>query len=416
MRLRLPIALAAVLLLAGFGGAQTSKPKPILGLVSRSADSMALVQLDPLTLVPRAGSWLALGDRYRSWSFAPDRSKVVFGDSSRGELLLVDAKRMRRISVVDSRLQTASVVATSWPATNRVYAVLETLVPSGDYDLSCCGPAVLVTVDPVAHKLVATQQLDGQVYGVVHANGELVLLMGPVDAVGAARLVVVGRDGGVRSFALDGVAAGHDPDVETAETIVHFAQPGLAVVPDGSRAYLVVSDRVVEVDLATGVASSHPLAPRRAVQKLGGYDGSFRTAAWARPGVLVVTGFDDHASVGADGHVKVDSNPAGAALVDTRDWSRRVLDATATYASVGSGGLVVSGVQPGATIYGLDGSRRARLFARQYVGVLAFGRRAFVQTQAAGWYAVVSLRTGKIVRKVHAGELPQPLVGAGADA
>jgi hypothetical protein len=227
---------------------------------------------------------------------------------------------------------------------------------------------------------------------------------------------VVGRDGGVRSFAIDGLAVGRDPDTESeTERIVHFAQPGLAVASDGSRAYLVTRDRAFEVDLATGAASSHPLAAGRALQKSGGYDGSFRTAAWARPGVLVVTGSDDHASIGADGHVKVDAEPAGAALVDTRDWSVRVVDATATYASVGSGALVVSGVLPGATIYGLDGSRRARLFGRQYVGIVALGRRAFVQTQA-GWYAVVSLRTGAILRKVRAGELPQPLLGAGADS
>ncbi|HYZ79556.1 MAG TPA: hypothetical protein VE596_19510 [Gaiellaceae bacterium] len=415
MRLRLLIALAAVLLFAGFGGsAQTSQP--LLGLVSRSADSMALVRLDPLTLVPH-GSLLALGDRYRSWSFAPDRSKVVFGDSSRGELLLVDAKRMRRIAVVDSVLQTASVVATSWPAADRVYAVVETLVPSGDHDLSCCGPAKLVTVDPAAHKLLATRPLEGQVYGVAHAAGELVLLVGPINALGAARLVVLGRDGGVRSFALDGVTVGHDPYTETeTEEIEHFARPGFAVAADGSRAYLVTPGRVVEVDLATGAASSHALAPRRALQKVpGGYDGSWRSAAWARPGRLVVTGFDDHASIGADGHVKVDAEPAGAALVDTRDWSMRVVDATATYASVGSGALVVSGVRPGATIYGLDGSRRARLFGRQFVDVVALGHRAFVQTQA-GYYAVVSLRTGAILRKVRAGEMPQPLLGAGADS
>jgi hypothetical protein len=415
MRFRLPIALAAVFLFAGFGGS-AQKSQPLLGLVSRSAESMALVRLDPLTLVPRDGAWLSLGDRYQSWSFAPDRSKVVFGDSYRGELLLVDAKRMRRIAVVDSLLQTASVVATSWPAADRVYAVLETLTQSGDYDLSCCGPAELVTVDPAARKVLSTRPLEGQVYGVAHAAGELVLLLGPVNAVGAGRLVVVGSDGGVRSFAVDGVNVGQEPYPETGpDVIVHFAHPGFAVAPDGSRAYVVTADRAVEVDLATGAASSHPLAAGRALQKSGGYDGSFRTAAWARPGILVVTGFDDHAAIGADGHVNVEADPAGAAFVDTRDWSVRIVDATATYATVGSGGLVVSGVGPGLTIYGLDGSRRARLFRGQFVGVVVLGQRAFVQTQA-GYYSIVSLRTGAILRKVRSGELPQPLLGAGADS
>ena len=109
MRLRLPIALAAVLLFAGFGGS-AQKSTPLLGLVSRSAESMALARIDPLTLRTRPGPSLSLGDRYRAWSFSPDRSQVVFGDSSRGELLLVDARRMRRIALVDS-FQAAVTVA-----------------------------------------------------------------------------------------------------------------------------------------------------------------------------------------------------------------------------------------------------------------------------------------------------------------
>jgi hypothetical protein len=413
MRLRLPIALAAVLLFAGFGGS-AQKSQPLLGLVSRSAESMALVRLDPGTLVTRAGPWLSLGDRYLAWSFSPDRSKLVFGDSYRGELLLVDAKRMRRIALVDS-FQSAIAVATSWPADDRLYAVTEALTPIDDYNTSCCGPAQLAAVDPAAHKILATQPLGGQVYGDAHAAGELVLLLGPVNALGPARLVVVGRDGGVRTFAVGGVSVGRDPDTE--EGIGHFAQPGFAVSPDASRAYVVTPDRIVEVDLGTGAVSSHPLAARRSLEKVekeGAADGSWRTAAWARPGVLVVSGIDNHASIGPDGHAKVDSAPAGAALVDTHDWSMRVVDADATDATIGSDAIAVTGFGRGVTIYGLDGVLRARLYRRQDVGVLALGRRAFVQTQA-GYYSIVSLRTGAILRKIR-GEVPKPLLGAGADS
>jgi hypothetical protein len=128
-----------------------------------------------------------------------------------------------------------------------------------------------------------------------------------------------------------------------------------------------------------------------------------------------VTGFDDHVSVGADGHVKVDAARAGAALVDTGDWSVRIVDTDATYATIGSGAILVTGFGRGVTIYGLDGSRRAHLFGRQDVGVVALGRRAFVQAQA-GSYSIVSLRTGAVLRKIRGHELPQPLIGAGADS
>jgi hypothetical protein len=413
MRLRLPIALAAVLLFAGFGGS-AQKSQPLLGLVSRSAESMALVRLDPLTLVTKKGPWLSLGDRYRAWSFSPDRSKLVFGDTTRGELLLVDARRMRRIALVDS-FQSALVVATSWPADDRLYAVTEPLTQIDDYNTVCCGPAQLETVDPAAHKILETRPLGGQVYGQAHAAGELVLLFGPVGAIGPARVVVLGRDGGIRGFDLDDVTVGRE--AFTADgAIEHFAQPGFAVTPDASRAYLVTPDRVFEVDLGTGAVSSHPLASGRRLAKVEKEtpDGSWRTAAWGRPGLLVVTGIDAHASIGPDGHAKVNVAPAGATLVDTRDWSVRVVDADATYASVGSGAIAVSGFGRGMTIYGLDGRRRAHLFGRHDVGALALGQRAFVQTQA-GYYSIVSLRTGTIIRKVR-GEVPQPLLGAGADS
>jgi hypothetical protein len=411
MRLRLPIALAAVLLVAGFGGS-AQKSQPLLGLVSRSAESMALARLDPLTLVTRPGPWLSLGDRYNAWSFSPDRSKLVFGDTTRGELLLVDARHMRRIALVDS-FQTALVVATSWPADDRLYAVTESFTQINDYDTSCCGPAQLETVDPAARKILETRPLGGQVDGEVHAAGELVLLLGPVNAVGPARLAVVGRDGGVRTFALDGVTAGQDPYAEGA--IEHFSRPGLAVAPDGSRAYVALPGRLVEVDLATGAASSHPLAPGRSLQKVekGIPDGSWRTAAWARPGVLLVTGGDSHASISPDGQARVDSAPAGAVLVDTRDWSMRVLDAQASYAAIGSDAIVAGSFGRGMTIYALDGSRRAQLYGRQYVGFVV-GRRAFVQTRTG--YTIVSLHSGAVVRKIRSGEVPQPLLGAGADS
>jgi hypothetical protein len=413
MRLRLPLALAGVLLVAGFGGsARTSKP--LYGLVWRSNESMALVRLDPLSLATKVGPSLSLGDRYRAWSFSPDRSKLVFGDTSRGELLLVDARRMRRIALVES-LQSAIVVATSWPAADRLYAITESVTQTDDYNTSCCGPAQLVTVDPDAHTILATRPLGGQVYGLAHVAGELVLLRGPVNAIGPARIAVVGRDGGVRSFPLDDVTVGQEP-FTTEGAVEHFAQPGFAVAPDGSRAYVVTPDRVFEVDLGTGAASSHPLAFGRSLAKVekGTPEGSWRTATWVRPGILGVTGFDDHVSVGADGHAKVDAAPAGAALVDTGDWSVRVVDADATYATIGSGAILVTGFGRVVTIYGLDGARRAHLYGRQIVGVLALGRRAFVETQA-GYYSIVSLRTGTIIRKVR-GELPEPLLGAGADS
>jgi hypothetical protein len=137
-----------------------------------------------------------------------------------------------------------------------------------------------------------------------------------------------------------------------------------------------------------------------------------------------VTGIDEHASTGPDGRPRTDLMPGGAMLVDTEDWSVRVLDANGTEASVGSDAIAVSGwrwdaeqrlgLGLGLTIYGFDGSRRAHLFPGQFVAPLVVGRRVFVSTR--GGYTIVSTRTGSVLRKIRRRELPRPLLGIGADS
>src|SRR5947207_2988245 len=78
----------------------------------------------------------------------------------------------------------------------------------------------LVAVDPAARAVVGSRSLDGWVYGFAHADGVLVLLLGPESGIGPARLAVVGANGLVRTVGLDGVSVGWEAFDESKPTAI----------------------------------------------------------------------------------------------------------------------------------------------------------------------------------------------------
>ena len=68
----------------------------------------------------------------------------------------------------------------------------------------------------------------------------------------------------------------------------------------------------------------------------------------------------------------------------------------------------------GATIYSLDGVKRAHVLGKRQVYGIVVGQRAFVAGDAPS-YSIVSTSTGKILRTVRH-SMPQPLVGAAVDS
>jgi hypothetical protein len=145
---------------------------------------------------------------------------------------------------------------------------------------------------------------------------------------------------------------------------------------------------------------------------------------WVQDGFLAVGGRDDHSTVNDVGLVRTDPRPIGVRLVSTRDWSAKMVDRAGEWVSIGADAMLVTPwvwdsahlryLGSGATIYGLDGVKRAHLLGKRLLSGIVVGRRAFVEGNAPS-YSVVSTKTGKILRTVRH-PLPQPLVGAALDS
>jgi hypothetical protein len=418
------IGLAAFLAVTGTGAAKEPAKTPFLGFVSTGAESSKLVRLNPLTLGQRAGRSVQLGTRTWAWSYSPDRSQLVLADSSiAATLVLVDTRTMRRIAIVDTG-GNALISATFWPDAQHLYVVRTALTRrnDGNFDRQ---PAALVAVDPASRSVVGSQSLDGWVYGFAHADGVLVLLLGPESGVGPARLAVVGADGSVRTAGLDGVSVGWDAvDESKPAAIQHYARPGLVVAPDGSQAFVASPSGIVAVDLRTLARSYHGIVRGdRRLQK-GAPEGSTRTVQWVQPGVLAVSGRDDHSTVDADGRIHFAPRPIGVELVSTKDWTAKMVDAGGYGVSIGSNAMLVTPwrwdaerqqyLSNGATIYGLDGARRAHVFGKRPVYGIVVGQRAFLSWEGAS-YTIVSMKTAKVVRTVRHAPA-QPLLGAALDS
>jgi hypothetical protein len=418
------IVLAAFLAVAGGGAAKEPAKTPFLGIVSTGQDSSKLVRLNPLTLGRRAGRSVQLGTRTGAWSYSPDRSQLVLADNSiSATLVLVDTRTMRRLALFDTG-GNALISATFWPDAQHLYVVRTGLTrrEDGNFDRQ---PAALVAVDPASRTVVGSKSLDGWVYGFAHGDGVLVLLLGPESGIGPARLAVVGADGSLRTVGLDGVSVGWDAFDESKPTAIqHYAQPGLAVAPDGSQAFVASPSGIVAVDLRTLAPSYHGLVRgNRRLQK-GAPEGSTRSLQWVQPGVLVLSGRDDHSTVDADGRIHEAPRPVGVELVSTKDWTAKMVDSGGQGVSVGSDAMLVTPMRwdearqqylgNGATIYGLDGAKRAHVLGKRPVYGMAIGRRAFLYWEGAS-YSIVSMQTGKILRTVRHAP-PTPLVGTALDS
>jgi DNA-binding beta-propeller fold protein YncE len=262
----------------------------------------------------------------------------------------------------------------------------------------------------------------------------VVVLETPSNAIGPARLDAIGADGSIRSVALDRVVAGATwPQDGSGDPLGTQREAALAVDPDGYRAYVVQPDGpAAEIALRTLAVSYHELsAPRSALRRFSdwfapaaaakGMNGPRRTAVWLGDGLLAVTGSDDHSVRKSDSSIEMGVDPAGLAIVDTRDWSIQRLDPGADTVTVADGVLLATGrrLAPGQdtptgmglAAYGADRSLRFRLFqgASSWV-VRALGGRAYVESGIGQeTIAVVDLGSGKVLEQ-RPGPLAAPLL------
>jgi hypothetical protein len=411
---------------------------PLLGIVGEGR-TRELGRIDPDTLRPRRGRRVAVGSKacapssggqacwfVPAWSFAPHRPLLALARHRAGtahSLRIVDIRRMR--VTADVPLAGGAVGAVAWLTPKRLLAIRE---------ICCEERQQLVAVDPARRRVVARRPLGGAVQRVAQTPRELLMLVAPAKEIGVARLIVADPDGAVRSVRLERLRAGVKI-LPGREYRIEQSILGLAVDPEGRRAFVVGPELVADVDLANlAVSYREPTPEASPLSRLLDWldppayakvvSGSTRSARWLGGGLLAVTGTDEDLVEVPQGGEQIRMRAAGLHLVDTRDWSIRTIDPGAAEVHVAGGLLLATGSSSnpatrrgesiGLVAYGLDGRRRFRRFDSRGVWVRqVYAGRAYVEVPLLRppWVALraVDLDAGRAVR-MRARPLPWLLV------
>jgi len=389
---------------------------PMLGISYRSPRG-ALAWFDPATLEALRGRKAPLAGHTGSWAFSADRGVLAIascaGDAEpRPGIRLVDARAMRVLGEVRLSAYRGCAWALTWLRRDRLLAVA-----SGR-----AGDAwQLVVVDPVARRVLRRVELPASPMAFGRTGEELVLLLDSLGAFAPARVLAVDAEGTGRLVSVGRILAGMIVDRESADHRSRTIQPGLAVDPDGRRAFLVPPQGpVAEIDLRTLAVGYHELDRPSLLRRLlrwlvpaaqaKALEGRVREARWLGDGLVAVSGVDYSIVGAASGEERVVAAPAGLSLIDTRSWSARVLDREASGFAVAPGLVVAQGGRwdsgqerrfgPGLRAFSVDGRERWRLHAGEYRSLEPAGPVGYVyldEYPGGSRVEVVDLATGRVV-------------------
>ena len=346
---------------------------------------------------------MRLGRPLEAWALSPGGSRLAAVSDRASVLHVIDVERMRTLGRLRTRAR-GSPAAIVWPRPDRLWVVLARP--------GCCavGSTTVVAVDPIAEQVVARRRLAGGLVRVAGSPDGPVLLLAPPAMIGPARLVTVDAAGAVEQMPLDGVSAGAMP-TEGVPSVERVRAPALAVDSGRRRAY-VVSSRpyAVEIDLQSGRVRDHRLVARVSLldrlrellepsAAASAQVGVVRRAAWIGEGRIGISGYDADVVWRAQGDVEAARRPAGLHVIDTRDWSVRMLDERASSFVAAAGLLLSSG--PGG--HGLTAYSPERGDAFHVLGdrrveiVAAAGSLAYVRTPPQPALQVVDVTRGRVV-------------------
>lgn len=385
------VALVVLVLGAAAPTGSADPAQPLLGLAF-APRSTRLVELDPETLRPRAGgpSLETSGHAY-GWSFSPDRTRLVLGNTA-GELLVVDPRRFVVLGKVDCLVKSPPA-ATVWLG-QRLFAVF--------------GNGVVREVELTRWTVTGRASVGRGVYGLARSRAGIVVLLGPPGGIGPARLAVVDARLRVRRVVLSRISAGLK--VDRAHQTFEQRRPGLAVDAAGERAFVVAGGApVAVVTLRTLAVAYHRPAPTSSDAATKAGSGLLRGVRWLGDGMLAVSGVDE---------LQARSVPAGATLVDTKTWTSTTLDAAATSVASSERGLLAWGIYRNGTrtagtglhLYA-GGDEVFHLFGSEAIWLVrAAGSRAVVGRAGRSGYDLVDLETGSVGAHLE-GQPPLPLTG-----
>lgn len=318
----LPALAAAGALIAVAAGCQSSRNtaphQRLIGFNLAVSDDTAwteVLTLDRNTLKARGRS-LRLDDVITAdndaaatspvGELSPDRRTLAVGGSS-GRIFLFDPARLRRVGSISLPRGTDMVDVDSWPRPDRLLAVY------GRYSVTSTSGDSLAVVDPVARRIVRREALHG---AVEHAeklrDGTLVLSVLPLTARGTRRVVVVSRDGLVRSVRVGGNLPSIATDGHHRAFVVEDGQPIREI---DVRSLRVEEHRVPLTTSRAGLPQPPVNPPGQVEPRLTRYRG----ATWLGDGLLgIAGGVDRPARLG--GQLGVRHVHYRYQLVDTRTW------------------------------------------------------------------------------------------------
>jgi hypothetical protein len=326
--------IAALLVAVGTGGPSAPPlppagsaeiPGSVLGILWNETGfaKPRLAHLKPLTLEPTGRvTPLRLGGGSAT-AVSPNGRLLAVGTAAPG-IQLIDLRRMKEVGYM--RLGgTGWVTHLHW-SRGTFFAIVQSDTTSA-----------VLGVDPIGLQVAQRHRLQRAILAVEDGIGGIVLVTAPRASVGPVELAVVGGKG-MSSVPVPGVVGGSEMESGSDGFRARQVTPGLAIDRAGRRAFIVTAgDRVAEVSLSNLAVEYHSLLePVSLLGRLRNWlepsaeakliEGPQRKAAWIGDGVIAVTGADYRTVTDANGEPDVHVRAAGLKLIDTQNWSVRVID------------------------------------------------------------------------------------------
>lgn len=382
-------ALLLVVAAVAAAGASPKAParKPVVASTSIGLTA-GLFLADPVTLKPLGGRRLSIPFDWSAYSRSPDGLRLALARPF-GGVAFVRVNKLQPAGEV--ALGRVDVALLGWLSSRTL------LVKAG---------VSVAAIDAVTPRVLWRRTLGGQLMDSARAGSRAVLLVGPQNGAGPARVVVVGAGGSTRTTVVDRVYAGSE---SVGAALPLTRSPGIAVDGTANRAWVVgAGEPLAEVDLS---AMTVAYAETRSLAKL--LPGPTRSAVALSGGTIAVAGSDATATMDSAGLLHETVTPSGLTIVDTRTGAARVIQADASSVLRAGTALLASGVAwdtaspaakgSGLTVYALDGTLRARLFGAAPISELHVqAGLAYVSLpDRNGHVAVVDTATGRVLKELY---------------
>jgi hypothetical protein len=370
----------------------TPAPEGVLGIIWEEAGvGGELVRMDSLTLKP-FGLRLELSSGNATTAYSPDYHRLALAYPEPAKVEFVDVERMRSLGTLDLGVD-GWINYLSWEL-GYLFAVVD-----GD-------DRAVVTIDPVGHRVLARHPIEGTVlHAARSAEGQVVLVLAPWEGIGSLRLAVVGGKG-MTTARIPGFTGGWESEQKDDEVRTRQRVPALVIDEVGRRALVVSGSAVAEVSLSDLSVQQHALSqPVSLLGRLRNWleptaqaklvDGPWRIGTWIGDGLFAISG-EDYSSEGGRHH---HAEPAGVSIVDTRDWSVRMIDddtvevVRTEHTIVGHGGYEFGGV----TGYDLGGEKVFELLPKTSVWLQVVGGYVYAVHESSKRFTIIDPALGRVV-------------------